>query len=35
MMAEVNEQGEIAVISQQTAQALNLSSGNTILISEV
>jgi arginine N-succinyltransferase len=35
MVAEVNEQGEIAVISQQTAQALNLSSGNTILLSEV
>ncbi|MHC6646720.1 citrulline utilization hydrolase CtlX [Alteromonas sp. HB246098] len=35
MMAEVNEQGEIAVISQRTAQALNLSSGNTILLSEV
>lgn len=35
MVAEVNEQGKIAVISQQTAQALSLNAGDTILLSEI
>ncbi|WP_231125032.1 hypothetical protein [Alteromonas mediterranea] len=35
MMAETEEQDEIAVISRKTAQALNVSSGDTILLSNV
>nr|WP_283625705.1 arginine N-succinyltransferase [Alteromonas macleodii] len=35
MMAETEEQDEIAVISRKTAQALNVSSGYTILLSDV
>ncbi|MEC7452475.1 MAG: arginine N-succinyltransferase, partial [Pseudomonadota bacterium] len=35
MMAETEEQDEIAVISRKTAQALNVSSGDTILLSDV
>ena len=35
MMAEVNEQGETAVISQQTAQSLSLNAGDIILLCEI
>jgi len=35
MMAETEEQDEIAAISRKTAQALNVSSGDTILLSDV
>jgi arginine N-succinyltransferase len=35
MMAETEEQDEIAGISRKTAQALNVSSGDTILLSDV
>jgi arginine N-succinyltransferase len=35
MMAETEEQDEIAVIFRKTAQALNVSSGDTILLSNV
>lgn len=35
LVAEVNNQGDIAVISHQTAQALNVDCGDTILLSEI